>query len=150
MQPRDAVAVLTEPKALHAANPDACTADLGVRKCCSGGVWTEAMLTNPLGEQAFVEGMTMHVVAVAQLIEEALPHLTKSGVRFGCFAVFCAENCSSNGTEGPAAPEQERGAVLLLPYPYLCAETCSRSAAGCRRNRPQNAVLHSAATGEVQ
>ena len=38
------------------------------------------MLTNPLGEQAFVEGMTMHVVAVAQLIEEAMPHLSKSGV----------------------------------------------------------------------
>jgi hypothetical protein len=42
------------------------------------------MLTEPLGERAFVEGMTMHVVAVAQLIEEAMPYLSKNKVHTGC------------------------------------------------------------------
>lgn len=39
------------------------------------------MLSNPLGEKAFIDGITMHVVTVAQLIEQALPHLTAKKVR---------------------------------------------------------------------
>ncbi|BDA48978.1 3-oxoacyl-[acyl-carrier-protein] reductase FabG [Coccomyxa sp. Obi] len=44
----------------------------------SGGVWTDAMLSEPLGEKAFLDGLTMHVITVARLIEEAIPHLSKN------------------------------------------------------------------------
>lgn len=44
----------------------------------SGGVFTDAMLKEPLGEKAFLDGLTMHVITVAQLIEEAIPHLSKN------------------------------------------------------------------------
>ncbi len=47
---------------------------------CSGGVWTDPMLSDPCGRQAFVDGITMHVVTVAQLMEEAMPHLSKHKV----------------------------------------------------------------------
>lgn len=46
----------------------------------SGGVWTDAMLSEPLGEKAFLDGLTMHVITVARLIEEAIPHLSKNKV----------------------------------------------------------------------
>ena len=51
------------------------------------------MLTDPLGERAFVEGMTMHVVAVAQLIEEAMPYLSKNKVRGGLPAWCSLPHC---------------------------------------------------------
>lgn len=38
------------------------------------------MLSDPCGRQAFVDGITMHVVTVAQLMEEAMPHLSKHKV----------------------------------------------------------------------
>lgn len=38
------------------------------------------MLSEPLGEKAFLDGLTMHVITVARLIEEAIPHLSKNKV----------------------------------------------------------------------
>ncbi len=62
----------------------------------SGGVWTDAMLNEPLGEKAFLDGLTMHVITVAQLIEEAIPHLSKNKVTFcACEQLLCR-----SGSEG--------------------------------------------------
>jgi hypothetical protein len=38
------------------------------------------MLSEPLGQKAFLDGLTMHVITVAQLIEEAIPHLSANKV----------------------------------------------------------------------
>ena len=38
------------------------------------------MLSDPCGKQAFVDGITMHVVTVAQLMEHAMPYLSKHKV----------------------------------------------------------------------
>lgn len=53
----------------------------------SGGVWTDAMLSEPLGEKALLEGLTMHVITVARLIEEAMPHLSKNKVCISCCVI---------------------------------------------------------------
>lgn len=58
----------------------------------SGGVWTDAMLSEPLGEKAFLDGLTMHVITVAKLIEEAMPHLSRNKAR--CFPSHLARTCT--------------------------------------------------------
>ncbi len=45
-----------------------------------GGVWTDAILSDHLGEQGFSDAFKMHVITPAQLIEEAIPHLSKNKV----------------------------------------------------------------------
>ncbi|CAK0786472.1 hypothetical protein CVIRNUC_009685 [Coccomyxa viridis] len=41
-----------------------------------GGVWTDAITSDHLGAKGFGDAFTMHVVTPAQLIEEAMPHLS--------------------------------------------------------------------------
>ena len=45
-----------------------------------GGVWTDAILSDHLGEQGFTDAFKMHIMTPAQLIEEAMPHLSKTKV----------------------------------------------------------------------
>ena len=48
-----------------------------------GGVWTDAITADHLGEKGFGDAFTMHVVTPAQLIEEAMPHLSANKVCMG-------------------------------------------------------------------
>ena len=57
-----------------------------------GGVWTDAILSDHLGEQGFSDAFKMHVITPAQLIEEAIPHLSKNKVHYICFTL---SKCSS-------------------------------------------------------
>ena len=45
-----------------------------------GGVWTDAITSDHLGAKGFGDAFTMHVVTPAQLIEEAMPHLSANKV----------------------------------------------------------------------
>ena len=84
----------------------------------SGGVWTDAMLSEPLGEKAFLDGLTMHVITVAQLIEEAIPHLSKNKVRTG-------HSCTSDHIHVKyrklSAPQSEPG-----PFSHPCSACHSK------------------------
>ena len=46
----------------------------------SGGVWTDAMMQDHMGPQAFNDAFNMHVITVTSLINSAMPHLVKCKV----------------------------------------------------------------------
>ena len=45
-----------------------------------GGVWTEAIVADHMGEQGFADAFKMHIMTPVQLTEHAMPHLSKNKV----------------------------------------------------------------------
>ena len=52
-----------------------------------GGVWTDAITSDHMGEQGFADAFKMHIMTPVQLTEHAMPHLSKNKV-----STFCALN----------------------------------------------------------
>ena len=46
----------------------------------SGGVWTEAITGDHMGEQGFADAFKMHIATPVALTEHAMPHLSKNKV----------------------------------------------------------------------
>lgn len=80
-----------------------------------GGVWTDAIMSDHLGEQGFSDAFKMHVITPAQLIEEAIPHLSKNKVhcQYSTVSECSSEECSSEGCN-PVSPPGEGGLQQCL------------------------------------
>ena len=75
------------------------------------------MLSDPCGKQAFIDGITMHVVTVAQLMEEAMPHLSKHKVpSLHAILLWTLSTCHSAALYGwvPQGCIAERAVVAAL------------------------------------